>query len=62
MSETLTDLQNFVTTQAAENAALPSDEWKYQDELVEDVLSQDAPNAKALKDLVDLYRTERQAA
>ena len=58
----LSDLQDFVITQAAEDAVLPAAEQKYQKELVTDVLGQEAPNSKALKQLLDLYQTERQAA
>ncbi|MBI5906742.1 hypothetical protein HY857_01670 [Candidatus Saccharibacteria bacterium] len=60
--ETLIELKDFVTTQAAEDAALPLGERKYQEKLVADVLGQEAPNAKTLKELLNLYRTEKQAA
>ena len=62
MSAALIDLQNFVKNQAAVDASLPRSEIKYQEELVKDVLSQEAPNGKALKDLVALYRAEKLAA
>lgn len=59
---TLTDLQDFVTHQAAEDAVLSPNERKYQEELVKDVLGQEAPNGLALKKLLELYRIKRQAA
>ena len=60
-TELFSELQDFVTHQAAEDAALPVGERDYQEELVADVLSQEAPNGKALKELLDLYKTEKQA-
>lgn len=59
---TYAELQDFVTHQAAEDAALPSSERNYQEKLVTDVLGQEAPSGKAFKDLLDLYRAERKAA
>jgi len=59
--ETLNELQDFVTHQAAEDAALPSSERSYQEALVADVLGQEAPDNKTLKELLDLYRSEKQA-
>ncbi len=56
------ELQDFVTTQAAEDAVLSPGEKSYQTELVSDVLKQEASNKKAFKQLLDLYRAERQAA
>jgi hypothetical protein len=61
-TETLHELKDFVTHQAAEDAVLPSSERSYQEELVTDVLGQEAPNDQALKELLDLYHTEKQAA
>ena len=61
-TEALSELQDFVTHQAAEDAALPSSERGHQEKLVTDVLGQEAPNGQALKELIDLYRTEKQAA
>lgn len=61
MKTNINDLQDFVRTQAAEDAVLSTSERKYQKELVSDVLSQEAPNPKALKQLLDLYQAERQA-
>jgi hypothetical protein len=61
MSETYTELQEFVVHQAAEDAALPASERSYQAELVADVLSREAPNPQALKKLLNLYKTEKQA-
>ena len=61
MTSSKTDLVKFVTDQAAEDAALPAGEKSYQEELVADVLTQEAPNNKAFKELIDLYHTEKQA-
>jgi hypothetical protein len=60
MKTTITELQDFVVNQAAEDAVLPAGEKRYQAELVADVLGQEAPNSKALKELLALYRTQRQ--
>ena len=62
MSETYAELQEFVTHQAAEDAALPSGERNYQEKLVADVLGQEAPNGEVLKELIELYRSEKRAA
>ena len=62
MKTSTADLQDFVTHQAVEDAALPSGERIYQAKLVADVLRQEAPNGKALNDLLALYRAEKQAA
>ena len=60
MKTTISELQDFVVTQAAEDAVLSTSERRYQAELVADVLSQEAPNSQALKELLALYRTQRQ--
>lgn len=57
----ITDLQDFVSVQAAEDAALPSNERRYQEQLVADVLGQEAPNNRALNELLALYKTKRRA-
>lgn len=62
ISQTITDLQDFVTTQAAEDAVLSPSERTYQAQLVADVLKQEAPNNQAFNKLLKLYRAERQAA
>ena len=62
MKTSTAELKDFVTHQAAEDAALSPGERSYQERLVADVLSQEAPNNKALKELLDLYKTEKQAA
>lgn len=59
---TLSELQDFVTHQAAEDAVLPPSERSYQEKLVADVLGQEAPNDRAFKRLIKLYRSEKQAA
>lgn len=59
---TLSDLQDFVTHQAAEDAALPASERSYQEKLVADVLGQEAPNRKELRNLLNLYRTTKNTA
>ena len=61
MKTSTTELKDFVTHQAAEDAALPASERAYQEELVADVLGQEAPNSRALKELLELYHTEKQA-
>jgi hypothetical protein len=61
-AQTINELHDFVTTQAAEDAALSPSERTYQAALVADVLKQEAPNNQAFKKLLDLYKTERQAA
>jgi hypothetical protein len=61
-AQTIHELHDFVTTQAAEDAVLSPSEKSYQTKLVADVLTQEAPNHQALAELLDLYRTERQAA
>ncbi|MBX4197447.1 hypothetical protein KW801_02745 [Candidatus Saccharibacteria bacterium] len=58
----LSELREFVVYQAAEDAVLPSSERKHQEKLVADVLGQEALSGKSLKELLALYRTERQAA
>jgi hypothetical protein len=60
MKTTITELQDFVVNQAAEDAVLSSSEKRYQAQLVADVLGQEAPNSKALKKLLALYRSQRQ--
>lgn len=60
--ETLSELKDFVTHQAAEDSTLSAGERKYQEKLVADVLGQETPNNKILKELLSLYRTEKQAA
>ena len=60
--QTINELHDFVTTQAAEDAALPPSEKSYQAKLVADVLGQEAPNSRALKELLELYKTERRTA
>lgn len=61
-TKTLTELKDFVTHQAAEDAVLSVGERKHQEKLVADVLGQETPNSKILKELLNLYCTERQAA
>jgi len=60
--ETYAELQDFVTHQAAEDAVLPPGERVYQEKLVADVLGQEAPDDRAFKKLLNIYRTEKQAA
>lgn len=59
---TINELRGFVTDQAVEDAVLSPSERSYQEQLVADVLGQEAPNSQALKELLELYRTKRQAA
>ncbi len=58
----LSELQDFVITQAAEDAALPSSELRHQEKLVADVIGQEAPTSQAAKGLLDLYHAEKRAA
>ena len=60
MKTSTSELKDFVTHQAAEDAVLSPSERNYQEQLVADVLGQEAPNSKALKELLDLYHTEKQ--
>jgi len=62
MTSSKTELKDFVKTQAEEDSALPASEKSYQEELVADVLSQEAPSDKARSELLDLYHAETQAA
>ena len=49
ITQSLNELRDFVITQAAEDAALPSSELRYQEKLVADVLGQEAPNGHVSK-------------
>lgn len=60
-TQTINELQDFVTIQAAEDAVLSPSERNYQAKLVTDVLEQEAPTSKAFNMLIKLYRAERQA-
>lgn len=62
MKTSTTELKKFVIDQAAEDAALPSGERRHQEQLVTDVLKQEAPSTRALNELIALYHTEKQAA
>lgn len=62
MKTTAAELKDFVIHQAAEDAGLSPSERTYQEDLVADVLGQEAPSSKAVKELLDLYRTEKLAA
>lgn len=61
-TETINELREFVIDQAAEDAVLPPSERNHQEELVTDVLGQEAPNDQAFEKLLELYRTEKQTA
>jgi hypothetical protein len=61
-TQTINELHDFVTNQAADDAVLSPSERSYQEKLVADVLSQEAPSKQAHKQLLELYRTQRQAA
>lgn len=56
------ELKEFVTHQAHEDAVLTPRERRYQEELVSDVLKQENLGTKLYKQLIKLYRTEKQAA
>ncbi len=53
--DTLSELQDFVVTQAAEDAVLPADERRYQAALVTDVLKQEHLKPSAIKELINDY-------
>lgn len=54
--DSLSELHDFVVTQAAEDAVLPADEKLHQLALVRDVLGQEALKPAVLRDLVSEYR------
>lgn len=54
--DTISELHEFVTIQAAEDAVLPADERSYQLALVTDVLGQEALKPKVLRQLVSEYK------
>jgi hypothetical protein len=62
MKTSTAELKDFVTHQAAEDVALSPSERSHQEELVADVLSQEAQSDKIRSELLDLYHTETQAA
>ena len=51
----LSELREFVRTQASEDARLSAGERRHQAEIVTDVLKQEAPSAKALQTLKNEY-------
>lgn len=53
--ETLSELRDFVATQAAEDAVLPVNERRYQAELVTDVLKHEPIKPRQIKELVHDY-------
>lgn len=53
--ESLTELREFVATQAAEDAVLSPDERSYQTDLVKDVLGQESLKPSVIQELVDDY-------
>jgi hypothetical protein len=61
MKTNITDLKDFVTHQATEDAALPASERKYQEQLVADVLGQETTSNKMFKELLTLYRTQKKS-
>ena len=61
-TDTYSELHDFVTHQAVEDARLTPSERKYQEELVKNVLGQEAPNDQAFRKLLKIYRTEKLAA
>lgn len=54
-AKTILELHSFVIEQAREDAVLPLSERRYQAQLVNDVLKQEAPDAKSLKTLLNDY-------
>lgn len=58
MKTTTSELKDFVIHQAAEDAVLPASERSHQEELVSDVLDQEAQNDKVRSELLDLYHAE----
>jgi hypothetical protein len=55
--ESLTELREFVATQAAEDAVLSPDERLYQTDLVKDVLGQESLKPSVMQELVNEYST-----
>lgn len=53
--ESLSELHDFVATQAAEDAVLDANERRYQAELVADVLTQEPLKPAVIKSLVKEY-------
>lgn len=53
--DTLTELRDFVTVQAAEDAVLSRSERKYQAGIVRDVLGQEHLKPKVFNDLMKDY-------
>ncbi len=58
----IAELKEFVTDQAHEDAVLTASERRYQEELVSDVLEQEGLSNKLYKQLIELYKVEKQAA
>ncbi|HSW78482.1 MAG TPA: hypothetical protein VLF88_00475 [Candidatus Babeliales bacterium] len=56
------ELHDFVVNQAAQDRTLPARELSHQEEIVKDVLGQEAPSKQAFKSLIDLYHAEKRAA
>lgn len=54
-TDTLTELEEFVTQQASEDADLPVGEKRHQAQVVKDVLSDQVASPKTLKRLIDEY-------
>lgn len=54
-TDTLSELQEFVTQQASEDADLPVGEKRHQAQVVKDVLSDQVTSPKTLKRLIDEY-------
>ena len=61
-TQSLSELEEFVVYQAAEDAVLPDGERKYQEKLVSDVLTQEASTPKKLKELFDEYKANIELA
>jgi hypothetical protein len=56
--DTLPELRDFIAHQAQEDAGLPSDERRYQLELVSDVLHQEPLKSGVIEELVDDYKEQ----
>lgn len=56
--ESLSELHEFVTTQAAEDAVLSPEERSYQADLVRDVLGTESLKPSVIQELVDDYSAQ----
>ena len=55
ITESISELRDFVATQAAEDAVLDASERRYQADLVKDVLNHEPLKASMIKELIGDY-------